>query len=119
MGPNLTINSSKIGQNSKDIVIKFEGDFDKAGYDMISDPLKQAIKDFDGKNLVFDFTRLKFINSEGIGHLMEIHTHLIKEDKALIVVGLSDYIADVFETIGMNDIMPIFDNLDDYKNKNG
>ncbi len=98
-------------------VIKFEGEFDKAGHSEISDELDKAVKDFKGKNLIFDFTRLKFINSEGIGYLMEIHTHLVKEDKKLVIVGLNAHVKDVFKTIGINEIVAIHESLNAFLKK--
>ena len=115
MQANLKISISPLENNNQ--VISFDGEFDKAGHSEISEELDNAVKDFQGTNLIFDFTRLKFINSEGIGYLMEIHTHLIKKDKKLIIVGLNSHVADVFKTIGMNEIIPISDTLDDFLKK--
>ena len=95
-------------------VITFSGEFDKAGQSEIKDELTKAVKETSRAVVIFDFSDLKFINSEGIGYLMEIHTHLINKDKKLIIVGLKDNVKDVFGTIGINDIIPIHASLDAY-----
>ena len=89
----------------------------KAGHSDINDELEGIVKGFEGKNLIFDFNRLKFINSEGIGYLMEIHTHLIKKDKKLVIVGLNSHVADVFKTIGINEIIPVYKDLGAFLNR--
>ena len=66
--------------------------------------------------MVFDFKKLKFITSEGIGYLMEIHTHLIKNDLQLVLISANSHVKDVFDTIGIKEIIPLFDNITDFKN---
>ncbi|MBD3360884.1 anti-sigma factor antagonist [Candidatus Peregrinibacteria bacterium] len=114
MQPNLTIIINDVEDDYQ--IIKFTGEFDKAGHSYIRDELDNAVKNFTEKFLVFDFSGLKFINSEGIGYIMEIHTHLRKRDKKLIIVGLSSHVADVFKTIGISEIIPIYEDMDDFKN---
>ena len=89
---------------------------DKAGYTDVKDELNKSIEDFELKYLIFDFTNLKFINSEGIGYLMEVHTHLVQRDRKLVIVGLNAHVQDVFETIGMSEIIDSHAQFDDFLN---
>lgn len=98
-------------------VVEFDGDFDKAGYTEVRDRLNSAVKSFSGTSLVFDFTHLKFINSEGIGYLMEVHTHLVKADKQLIIVGANAHVKDVFGTIGIKEIISLYPDMDSFLKK--
>lgn len=116
MNRNLTINLDEAKDEDKFQVVSFTGEFDKAGHSEIKEGLDSIVRDFKRVFLVFDFDNLKFINSEGIGYLMEIHTHLIKNDQKLVIIGLRDHIKDVFETIGINEIIPVFDDLDAFLN---
>ena len=115
MEPNLKITIQDKQDNYQ--VIEFEGEFDKAGHSNIKEELVAVVKKFDGKALIFNFSRLKFINSEGIGYLMEIHAHLVKLDKRLVIVGLNPNVKDVFNAIGIHEIIPIYSNLDAFLNK--
>jgi anti-anti-sigma factor len=114
MQSNLNVSVSELKDGYQ--VITFDGEFDKAGHSNVSEVLDGAVKSFDGKNLIFDFSKLKFINSEGIGYLMEIHSHLVKKDKKLVIVGPNDHVDDVFKTIGITEIVPVFKNLDSFLN---
>ena len=97
-------------------LIKFDGEFDKPGHSAVKDELEATIKAFQGATIVFDFKKLKFINSEGIGYLMEIHTHLVKEDQQLVIIELNAHVKDVFETIGLAEIIPIHKSLKQFLN---
>jgi len=106
----------KLGE-AGDMVVKFNGEFDKAGYEEVKDELGQLVNDFKGSTLVFDLGELKFINSEGIGYFMSVHTHLVTDGKKLVLVGPNAHVADVFNAIGIMEIMPIFNSVDEYLNK--
>ncbi len=95
-------------------LVEFHGDFDKAGYRDVKSQLDASVKSCKVKNLVFDFSDLKFINSEGIGYLMEVHAHLSKNDSRLVIVGINDHVKDVFEAIGIQEIVTIHKTLDDF-----
>lgn len=114
MQKNLVLQIGEPSSTDNYQIIKFNGEFDKAGHSEIKEGLDNVVKSFGGKNLIFDFESLKFINSEGIGYLMEIHAHLIKSDKRLVIVGLQHNVKDVFETIGISEIIPIYTNLDEF-----
>lgn len=117
MEPMLKINLQEVvaGQNYQ--IVEFHGDFDKAGYTDVRPELDKIVKDFGVADLIFDFTDLKFINSESIGYLMEVHAHFVKIGKALKLVGPNAHVKEVLETIGIAEIIPIYDSLNSYLNK--
>lgn len=98
-------------------VVKFTGEFDKAGHSDVKESLEKDINNFSAGTLVFDFSDLKFINSEGIGYLMEIHTHLVKAGKKFVIAGLQTNVKDVFEAIGISQTITVFDSFDDFLRK--
>lgn len=116
MNANLKINFPEADKAQNLQVVVFDGEFDKAGFAEIKDELTNFVKAFELKSLVFDFSKLKYINSEGIGFLMEVHTHLIQRDRKLVVIGLNANVLDIFTAIGIADIIPIFGSLNDYLN---
>lgn len=119
MQKNLDLQIEALSLDRNYQIVKFNGEFDKAGHSEIREKLDTEVKSFEGTSLIFDFTNLKFINSEGIGYLMEIHAHLIKNDKRLIIIGLQHNVKDVFETIGISEIIPLYKNLDEFLSSKG
>jgi anti-anti-sigma factor len=112
MNKTLIITVSPLNKEKRFQIVDFNGDFDKAGFTDIREQLNGAVKSFVGSKLVFDFTKLKFINSEGIGYLMEVHAHLVKDSKQLIIVGANSHVKDVFGTIGLSEIITLYPSLD-------
>ena len=114
MNVNLKLNFTEADKVHGVQVVVFDGEFDKAGFAEVKDELTNFVKAFDLKSLVFDFGKLKYINSEGIGFLMEVHTHLVQRDRKLVVIALNANVRDIFTAIGIADIVPVFDSLNDY-----
>lgn len=88
-------------------VIHFEGDFDKAGFSEVKDEVTELVNEFKGEELTFDFAKLKFINSEGIGFLMEAHTKLSDNGKNFVISKPNAHVKDVFKTVGLTDIVTV------------
>jgi anti-anti-sigma factor len=97
-------------------VVNFIGEFDKAGHLDVREELNALVKDLKVSVLVFDFTGLKFINSESIGYLMEIHTNLTKKKKKLVLVKPDAHVKEVLKTIGITDVIPMHTTLEAYLN---
>lgn len=102
-------------------LVKFSGAFDKEGYNRINGVFDEILNrfsqldNFTAKFLVFDFTDLEYINSQGIGTLMEIHNKLSSLGKSLVVIGLKQNVQDVFQAIGMNELVPVYTDLKAFK----
>ncbi len=96
-------------------IVKFVGDLDKAGLESIRTNIMKTVDDLMDKYLVFDFTDLDFINSESIGFLMEVHSHLFKISKNLVVSNAKANVKDVLSVIGIFNIIQYTDSLDTLK----
>ena len=116
MEPTLNIKVEKPNKKKDYQVVKFAGEFDKAGHLDIREELDIVVKDFKMTSLIFDFTSLKFINSESIGYLMEMHTHLVKRKKKLVLIKPDAHVKEVLNTIGIADVIPTYTTLDAYLN---
>ncbi|MFA6992163.1 MAG: STAS domain-containing protein [Candidatus Gracilibacteria bacterium] len=110
------------GNNYK--VIKFAGAFDKSGYSDINSQLDSILSTFaemdstSMRTIVFDFTDLDYINSQGIGIIMEIHNDLKDHSKKLVIIGVKPNVQDVFTAIGMNELVQVYATLKDYQENN-
>lgn len=99
-------------------VVRFHGEMDKSGYTEVKANLDEIVNGFKLKTLVFDFSNLKFINSESIGYLTDVYSRLYKNDQALVLVGPSQYVSDVLKTIGILEIIPVFETLGSFLSSN-
>ncbi len=107
----------KVQEPDKDgfTIVSFKGELDKAGLDVVKEELNKLAEEFDSKYLVFDFSELNFINSEGIGFLMTIHYRLTKREKELIVVGAAEHVYDVLKVIGLLSVMKHFKTIEEFR----
>lgn len=123
MEPTLKIDVQPLNTDQNYQTILFSGDFDKAGFSEIRESLDKALEDFLGregeaaKSMIFDFGKLKYINSQGIGVLMEIHAKMAEKDRKLVIIGANDNVKDVFQAIGLNEIIASYDSMDGFLNQ--
>lgn len=86
-------------------VVKISGNLDKAGLTEVKDKIEEAERSMSAKFLVFDFSGLNFINSEGIGFFLALYNKLIKDGKKMIITGASENVKDVLNVIGLMNII--------------
>lgn len=100
-------------------VVEFRGEMDKAGLTEVKGKLEALIENYSLQYLVFDFGALDYINSESIGFLMAIHSHLVKTGKALVVVNAKANVKDIFQVIGLFSVVSYYDTLNQFVEKIG
>jgi stage II sporulation protein AA (anti-sigma F factor antagonist) len=115
--PNLSIQVLPVVVAESYQVVQLEGELDKAGLSHIKDQLMDLLGKFSQKYLIFDFEKLDFINSESIGFLMTIHSHLTKMDKNLVIINAKANVKDVFTVIGLFNVISYYDSLSSFLEK--
>ncbi|MBU1446245.1 STAS domain-containing protein [Patescibacteria group bacterium] len=60
-------------------------------------------------SVMLDMENLEFINSEGIGYLSDIFSRLYADNKHLMILKASPRIMDIFQLVGLNQIIPCCD----------
>lgn len=96
-------------------IVRFKGDLDKAGLESIKKLIDQTVDSFQEKYLIFDFGKLRFINSEGIGMLLTVHYRLVKKNGALIIVQPPNNVKDVLDVIGLLKIITAYSSWADFE----
>lgn len=93
------------------VIVEFHGEIDKSTIDIFKNTVTPLVEQNPSSRFIFDFTDLKFINSEGIGSLMAFHTRLVKREKKLILVGLQSNVRDVLDLIGLTKLIPNYPDM--------
>lgn len=106
----ITISPPESGKTYQ--LVEFDGEFDKAGLNDNRDKIDALLENFPLSYLVFDLTRLRYINSESIGFLMAVHSHLVKLQKGFVLLNPLPQIKDVFNVIGLAQVIPMYDSLE-------
>ena len=73
------------------------------------------------KYVVFDFSELNYINSFGIGILVDLQKNILKNEGIVKICGLSPSIKKIFQITYLTRVFEIFENfeqaLDSFHNK--
>ena len=92
-------------------VVEFHGELDKSTQEATEKQILDLLATYKRRWLIFDLSDLTFINSEGIGFLVALHTKLTKKEQQLLLSGVSSHVADIFDVIGLGRIIPTFPTL--------
>ncbi len=63
------------------------------------------------KNIIFDFSAITYINSFGIGILVDTQKNLVKNGGNVIICGLSPSIKKIFQITYLTRVFDIYDDL--------
>lgn len=65
-----------------------------------------------GMRFIFDFSKLNFLNSYGIGRLVEWQQKVGQKDGQIIIVGLNDNVKEILTLVGVSDLFKVFDSVE-------
>ena len=109
----LTITDYPDIPNSK--LVYFEGDFDGYAEATIAD--LQVVVDQAGPEsiLIFDFSKLNYLNSFAIGQLVAWHNAMSTKQGKILIVGINKNIQDIFSVLGIESVFKTYNNLEELK----
>ncbi len=110
--PILTLNTLPPDKQKSYQVFELNGDMDKQGLTLVRQKLEETAQNFPYQYFIFDFSNLNFINSESIGFLMTLHSHLVKMKKKLVVTSAKSHVKDVLSVIGILNVIDYHDSLE-------
>jgi anti-anti-sigma factor len=100
-------------QDSDYAVIEFQGDMDRETIHNTEHQVEKFLTSFKKHFLVFDFSGLSFINSDGIGFIVSTHMKLAVKGQGLLLCGFKMNVADVINLVGLPKLIPVFQNMED------
>ena len=89
------------------------GEIDRDSMQSFHDQMEGFLGTFNGTNIVFNLEKLEFINSEGIGYLSDVHNRFEVQNKHVFIINTSSRIIDIFQLVGLNQIIPCYSGLDE------
>ncbi len=101
------------GNSTQVKVVHLAGELDEVSMEKIKGQLDQLLEDSSIIQLIFDFTKLKFVNSKGIGYLVSVHTHLTKDGRTMVIAGATQPVMDVLSLIGLTNIIPYYETIEE------
>ena len=100
------------------MMVEFIGSLDSYFLGLKRKELYKLVSDLDKPNLIFNFGKLDYINSESIGMLIEVSAGLVEKGKHLIIVSAKRNVWDVLKTVGLFQTIACYKTMEEFVSKN-
>ena len=91
------------------IIFQFSWELDETNADKTFKTIYDQIGDFDGKNIIFNLSGLKYLNSKSIGYIADVFSNIEDADGKMVICKCSDGVKDILELVGITTIIPTVD----------
>lgn len=92
-------------------LLSVEGEVDASSSIHLEKGLKDAIEV--NKSIIVDLVKLEYISSAGLGVFMSIIQELENQRIKLVLYGMSPKVFEVFEILGLNQLITIKQNIEE------
>ena len=93
-------------------VISLSGDLDRKSLPAVRTTLEHAAES-DGARLLLDLDEVTFIDSSGLGYLIELLERLEKKGGNLKIARLNAYMTGIFKLLNLHEVLEVYDDIDE------
>ena len=111
----LNINFEEYPDHPNSYLVHFDGDFDGYAKENLVDIQKFVDGCKENTILLFDFSKLNYLNSYAIGHLVAWHNHLTKTGGKILIAGTNKNVEDIFAILGISNLFDVYPDLESAK----
>lgn len=94
-------------------VVEITGALDADNLPDLEDKMKPIVMKDEVKYVIFNFAQLDFLDSKIIGYLVNLINDERTSGKQYVTCGLRDHVAEVFELVGLDQLMKVYGSLAD------
>ena len=98
--------------NGRILIVKITGDIDHHTSAEIKLKTEKEFLNVNGRDIVFDFTNVKFMDSSGIGMIIGRYKTLNKQGGQVVVSNINNAMYRLFEMAGLHKIINTFETAD-------
>ncbi|MDF2523318.1 MAG: spoIIAA [Clostridiales bacterium] len=95
------------------LVIGITGELDHHSAEYIRQKVDAEMMKATTKNIVFDFSKVSFMDSSGIGVIMGRYKNIIKLSGKTAIINANIQIKRILEMSGILKIIPVYDSIND------
>lgn len=103
----------KFTNKGKTLVIGIHGELDHHSADYTRLKIDAELMKSTTKNIVFDFSKVSFMDSSGIGVIMGRYKNISKLNGKAAITNVSQQIKRILEMSGVLKIIPAYDSIND------
>lgn len=89
------------------IIFEFHGELDETNADRTFTGVYNAIGDFTGKKILFNFVGLKYLNSKSIGYIADIFSNIEDGNGEMCITNMTEEVKDTLELVGITTIVMV------------
>jgi len=89
----------------KTMIVQFDGELDHHSAEEIREEIDNEIESKNIKNLIFDLSNLKFMDSSGIGIVIGRYKIINKRDGRVAVINVNPHVDKIFNMSGIYKII--------------
>jgi len=102
---------------NRTLVVSIEGELDHHTATEIREQIDREIHKNNINKLIFDFEKLRFMDSSGIGVIIGRYKHIQGLGGKVAVANLTPQVERIIKISGLHKIIPVFDNVQQAKDK--
>ncbi len=102
-----------IKANNNTLVVYLDGDVDQHKVSNIKSMVDKAIIENNTKNIIFDFTKVDFMDSSGIGMVLSRYKTLENTSGEIALCGVSENTMKLFDMVGIKKIIKIYNTIEE------
>ena len=106
-------------ERGKHLIITPVGEIDHHTSLGMKQKIEKTFNRSGARNIIFDFSRVEFMDSSGIGILIGRYRELSKQGGRVYAINMSGEIGRIFAVSGLARIIPCYDNLEDILQSSG
>ncbi len=99
------IEVNKKEQNST-FIFEFTGELDETNADKTFKSIYDQIGDFSGKDIIFNLSGLKYLNSKSIGYIADVFSNIEDNDRKMYITNCNEGVKGILELVGITTIIP-------------
>ncbi|NLM50755.1 MAG: anti-sigma F factor antagonist [Clostridiaceae bacterium] len=103
----------KMKRHFNTLVVTLKGELDAHYAGFVREKIDNEILNSKVKNLIFDFSRLEFMDSSGIGVIIGRYKSIKAVGGKVIIVKPNRQIKRIIDISGIQKLIPVNDNLDE------
>lgn len=109
-----SIDESMFPDHPEIAVVTASGEMDMTELQRVESVMNPLLENNSVAMVVFDVSELSYMNSRSVGLLMNYYGILKERNRQLILVGLQDGVKDTLSLVGVTQLVPIYDSLEDF-----
>jgi anti-sigma B factor antagonist len=104
-------------RDKEHFIIGIDGDLDASSCILLDKAISDAVSK-DEKKIIIDCSRLNYISSAGLGVFMSYLQDFENNKISLVLCNLSDKVKNVFQILGLDELIKIVNTKDEAKSLN-